>query len=159
MAEAGPETCESTLDAFVDGACLGNPGPGGWAAILRWNGNEKELSGGEPDTTNNRMELTAAIRALDALGRRCKVRVYTDSQYVKNGITTWIHAWKKNGWRTSGREPVKNAELWRRLEELAARHNVDWHWVRGHSGHADNERADRLAFAAAKAMQDRRGVA
>ena len=145
---------DDVVDVFVDGACLGNPGPGGWGVILRWQGKERELSGGEPATTNNRMELTAAIRALEAITRKSPVRVYTDSQYVKNGITQWIHAWKKNGWRTSGKDPVKNADLWRRLDELGAQHDVAWHWVRGHSGHAENERADVLAVAAAKAVQE-----
>ena len=134
-----------TVEVFTDGACKGNPGPGGWGAWLRYGEREKELFGGEPRTTNNRMELTAVIRALEALRRPSRVRVHTDSQYVKNGITQWIHDWKKRGWRTAERKPVKNEDLWRRLDELAARHEVKWVWVRGHSGHDGNERADALA--------------
>jgi len=130
---------------YTDGACKGNPGPGGWGALLRWKGKEKELFGGELDTTNNRMELTAVIQALSALKSRCEVAVYTDSEYVKNGITTWIHGWKQRGWRTAGKKPVKNVELWQRLEALAAQHDVQWHWVRGHDGDPGNERADALA--------------
>ncbi len=129
----------------TDGACKGNPGPGGWGALLEWGGHEKELFGGEPRTTNNRMELTAVIRALESLKRGCDVDLYTDSQYVKNGIETWIRGWKKNGWKTSDRKPVKNAELWRELDELAARHTIRWHWVKGHNAHVGNERADALA--------------
>jgi len=130
---------------YTDGACKGNPGPGGWGALLRWNGHEKELFGGERATTNNRMELTAVIEALSALKSRCEVAVYTDSAYVKNGITTWIHSWKQRGWRTADKKPVKNVELWQRLEALAAQHEVQWHWVRGHDGDPGNERADALA--------------
>jgi len=130
---------------YTDGACKGNPGPGGWGALLRWKGHEKELFGGERDTTNNRMELTAVIQALSALKSRRQVAVYTDSEYVKNGITTWIHGWKQRGWRTADKKPVKNVELWQRLEALAAQHDVQWHWVRGHDGDPDNERADALA--------------
>jgi ribonuclease HI len=130
---------------YTDGACKGNPGPGGWGALLRWNGHEKELFGGERNTTNNRMELTAVIQALSALKSRCRVAVYTDSEYVKNGITTWIHGWKQRGWRTADKKPVKNMELWQRLETLAAQHDVQWHWVRGHDGDPGNERADELA--------------
>jgi ribonuclease HI len=130
---------------YTDGACKGNPGPGGWGALLRWKGHEKELFGGERDTTNNRMELTAVIQALSALKSRCRVAVYTDSEYVKNGITTWIHGWKQRGWRTADKKPVKNMELWQRLEALAALHDVHWHWVRGHDGDPGNERADALA--------------
>ena len=135
------------VDAFTDGACLGNPGPGGWGVILRWKGQEKELSGGEKLTTNNRMEMMAAIEALRALGRQSEVRLYTDSQYVKKGITEWIHSWKKNGWRTSGKEPVKNADLWQRLDELVCQggHHIEWRWVKGHDGDPGNERADELA--------------
>ena len=133
------------VEVFTDGACRGNPGPGGWGAILRTNGREKELFGGEPATTNNRMELTAVIRALEALTRRSRVSVYTDSQYVQKGISEWIHSWKRRGWKTADRNPVKNEDLWRRLDELAARHEVEWHWVRGHAGHPENERADKLA--------------
>jgi len=130
---------------YTDGACKGNPGPGGWGALLRWKEHEKELFGGERDTTNNRMELTAVIQALSALKSRCRVAVYTDSAYVKNGITTWIHNWKLRGWRTADKKPVKNVELWQRLEALAAQHDVQWHWVRGHDGDPGNERADALA--------------
>jgi ribonuclease HI len=130
---------------YTDGACRGNPGPGGWGALLRWKGHERELFGGELDTTNNRMELTAVIQALSALKSRCDVAVYTDSVYVKDGITKWIHGWKQRGWRTADKKPVKNVELWQRLEALAAQHDVQWHWVRGHDGDPGNERADALA--------------
>ena len=130
---------------YSDGACKGNPGPGGWGALLVADGREKELCGGEPATTNNRMEMTAVIRALESLKRPCDVAIYTDSQYVKNGIQSWIVNWKRNGWKTADRKPVKNAELWRELDELVARHRVAWHWVRGHTGHDGNERADALA--------------
>jgi ribonuclease HI len=133
------------VEIYADGACRGNPGPGGWGAILRTNGVERELFGGEPATTNNRMELTAVIRALEALKRPCSARVYTDSQYVQKGITEWVHAWKRRGWRTADKKPVKNEDLWRRLDDLAREHTLEWHWVRGHSGHAGNERADALA--------------
>jgi ribonuclease HI len=133
------------VELYTDGACRGNPGPGGWGAVLRFNGSEKELFGGEASTTNNRMELTAVIKGLQALRRRCAVEVTTDSQYVKNGITQWIHNWKRNGWRTAAKKPVKNDDLWRCLDEIVAQHDVSWHWVRGHSGHAENERADELA--------------
>ena len=138
---------DDVVDIYTDGACSGNPGPGGWGAILRVSarGKEKELYGGEADTTNNRMELMAVIEALRALKRPVRARVHTDSQYVQKGISEWIHAWKKRGWRTAGRQPVKNADLWRILDEEAARHHVQWFWVRGHSGHVDNERADALA--------------
>ncbi len=129
----------------TDGACSGNPGPGGWAAILEYDGSEKELYGGAPDTTNNRMELTAAIEALKALKGTLVVELHTDSEYLKNGITKWIHGWKRNGWKTSDKKPVKNADLWLELERLADSHHVDWRWVRGHSGHDLNERADALA--------------
>jgi ribonuclease HI len=135
----------SAVTVYTDGACKGNPGPGGWGALLVWRDHEKELCGGEPATTNNRMELTAVIRALAALKRGCEVDLYTDSQYVKNGIESWIHAWKKNGWKTADRKPVKNAELWRELDALAAGHRVRWHWVRGHNDHPGNDRADELA--------------
>ncbi len=130
---------------YADGACRGNPGPGGWGAWLKSGEHEKELFGGEKLTTNNRMELTAVIEALASLKRRCEVAVYTDSEYVKNGITTWIHGWKKRGWLTADKKPVKNAELWRRLDELNASHVVHWHWVKGHAGDPGNERADMLA--------------
>jgi ribonuclease HI len=130
---------------YTDGACKGNPGPGGWGALLRSGTNERELYGGDPATTNNRMELTAVIRALEALKRSSEVEVYTDSEYVMKGITEWLAAWKRRGWKTADRKPVKNADLWRELDELAGRHEVRWHWVRGHSGHPENERADALA--------------
>ena len=133
------------VEIYTDGACRGNPGPGGWGAILRSGGRERELHGGDPATTNNRMELTAAIRALEALKRRCKITLYTDSQYVRQGITEWLATWKQRGWRTADRKPVKNQDLWQRLEELAAKHDIEWHWVRGHTGHPENERADLLA--------------
>jgi len=136
---------ENVVEAYTDGACSGNPGPGGWGVLLRWNGTEKELKGGEPDTTNNRMELLAAINALEAMKRPVPIRLHTDSQYVKNGITTWIHGWKKNGWKTASKDPVKNEDLWRRLDDLVARHTVEFHWVKGHAGHVENERADQLA--------------
>jgi ribonuclease HI len=136
---------DQAVEIFSDGACRGNPGPGGWGALLRFNGTEKELYGGEPATTNNRMELTAVIRALAALKRPSRVKVYTDSQYVQKGISEWIASWKRRGWRTADKKAVKNADLWRELDELAARHHVEWHWVRGHAGHPENERADELA--------------
>ena len=130
---------------YTDGACKGNPGPGGWGALLRYGDRERELWGGEPATTNNRMELLAVIRALEALKRRCEVELYTDSQYVRNGITTWMVDWKRRGWKTADRKPVKNIDLWQRLDALAAEHHMHWHWVRGHAGHDGNERADELA--------------
>lgn len=134
-----------TVEIWTDGACSGNPGPGGWGAILRYNGVEKELFGGEADTTNNRMELTAAIEALNALKESCQIDLTTDSQYVKGGITGWIHGWKKNGWKTANRKPVKNVELWQALDEAVSRHTVNWHWIKGHAGHEENEKADELA--------------
>ncbi|MBG1233387.1 ribonuclease HI [Aestuariivirga litoralis] len=137
-----------TKDVVVvhtDGACSGNPGPGGWGAILDYNGTRKELSGGEAQTTNNRMELTAAIEALKALTRPVKAEMHVDSQYVKDGITKWIHGWKRNGWKTADKKPVKNAELWQALDEAIQKHQISWHWVKGHAGHDDNERADELA--------------
>jgi len=130
---------------YTDGACSGNPGPGGWGAILIWGDKCKELSGGEATTTNNRMELMAAISALEALTRPSRVELHTDSVYLKDGITKWIHGWKKNGWRTADKKPVKNAELWQRLDEAQRVHDIDWRWVKGHAGHAENERADELA--------------
>ncbi len=133
------------VDIYTDGACKGNPGQGGWGVWLTWGDHEKELFGGEPETTNNRMELTAVIEALASLKRRCKVRLHTDSQYVHNGICTWIHEWKKRGWRTADRKPVKNIDLWKKLDELAQKHDVEWIWVRGHDGNPGNERADELA--------------
>jgi ribonuclease HI len=136
---------EATVEVYADGACRGNPGPGGWGVLLRVGGRERELHGGEPATTNNRMELTAVIRALESLAPGARVRVYTDSQYVQKGISEWIHDWKRRGWRTADRKPVKNVDLWMRLDELARGHEVEWHWVRGHAGHPENERADALA--------------
>ena len=133
------------VDIFTDGACSGNPGPGGWGAILRFDAIEKELSGGEPLTTNNRMEMMAAISALEALKRPCRVRLHTDSIYLRDGITRWINKWRSNGWLTSDRKPVKNADLWMRLEKALAPHRIEWAWVRGHAGHPENERADELA--------------
>ncbi|MBX3490504.1 ribonuclease HI [Parvibaculum sp.] len=134
-----------TVDIYTDGACSGNPGPGGWGALMIWNGHEKEISGGEPATTNNRMELMAAIMGLEALKRGTRVRIHTDSTYVKDGITKWIHNWKKNGWKNAAKQPVKNAELWKRLEAALESHDVSWHWVKGHSDHPENDRADALA--------------
>lgn len=130
---------------YTDGACKGNPGPGGWGVLLEFGGREKELYGGERQTTNNRMELTAVIRGLQALNRRCKIDLHTDSKYVQQGITEWIHGWKKRGWRTADKKPVKNDDLWKTLDELARQHDIDWHWVKGHAGHDGNERADALA--------------
>lgn len=139
------------VEIFTDGACKGNPGPGGWGAVLRMGPNEKDISGGEPHTTNNRMELLAAIRALQALKRPCRVTLTTDSVYVKDGITKWIFGWQKNGWKTAAKKPVKNAELWQELLEAIKPHRIDWKWVKGHAGHPDNERADKLACDAAEA--------
>ena len=142
----------STVEIYTDGACRGNPGPGGWAAFLSVDGREKEIAGAEALTTNNRMELTAVIRALEALHRPVSVRVFTDSQYVRRGITEWVAAWKARGWRTADRKPVKNLDLWQRLEELAARHEIDWRWVPAHAGVPGNERVDRLANQAIDAL-------
>jgi len=141
------------IEVLTDGACSGNPGPGGWAAILRSGKHEKEISGGEAATTNNRMELTAAIRGLETLKKPSQVVVYTDSRYVMDGVTRWMPRWKLNGWRTTDRKPVKNDDLWRALETAAGRHRVRWKWVAGHSGHAENERADALARAAIASVQ------
>ena len=138
----------------TDGACSGNPGPGGWGAVLEYGGHEKELSGAEAETTNNRMELMAAIQALEALKRPSRVRLVTDSVYVKDGVTKWIHGWKKNGWKTAAKKPVKNEDLWRRLDEAAQRHDIAWEWIKGHAGHAQNERADALARAAIATLSD-----
>jgi ribonuclease HI len=145
------------VEIFTDGACKGNPGPGGWGVVIRSGSREKELSGGEPDTTNNRMELLAAIRGLEALKRPCEVTLYTDSIYVRDGISKWILSWQKNGWRTADRKPVKNAELWQELLAAAAPHRIDWRWVKGHAGHPENERADRLACDAALQFVNRPG--
>jgi ribonuclease HI len=145
---APTDSDDGLVEIFTDGACSGNPGPGGWAALLRWRGHEKELSGAEPATTNNRMELTAAVRALDSLKRPARVRLHSDSMYLRDGITRWIHAWKRKGWKTADRKPVKNVDLWQALETAASRHEIRWDWVRGHSGHPENERVDALARAA-----------
>ena len=134
-----------TVELFTDGACRGNPGPGGWGVLLRYNGTEKELFGGERETTNNRMELSAAIEGLKALREACHVVLTTDSEYVRKGITEWLESWKKRGWKTAAKKPVKNVDLWQALDEQAARHQIDWHWVKGHSGHRENEIADQLA--------------
>ena len=139
----------SHVEIATDGACKGNPGPGGWGVVLRMGSTEKEMSGGEKLTTNNRMELTAAIEGLNALKRPCRVTLSTDSRYVMDGLTKWIHGWRRNGWKTSDKKPVKNAELWQALIEASAPHRVEWVWVKGHAGHPDNERADRLASDAA----------
>lgn len=138
---------------FTDGACRGNPGPGGWGVVLAYRGREKVLSGGEETTTNNRMELMAAIQGLEALTRACRVRVTTDSQYVMNGVTRWMDGWKRRGWKTAARQPVKNSDLWRRLDRAASRHDVKWVWTRGHSGNPGNERADALARSAIDRVQ------
>jgi ribonuclease HI len=140
------------VEIYTDGACRGNPGPGGWAATLQWEGHLRELSGAERETTNNRMELTAVIRALEALKRSMPVRIYTDSQYVRQGITEWLPNWKKRGWRTADKKPVKNRDLWEALDAAVARHQVEWHWVKGHSGVPGNERVDALANAAIDAL-------
>ena len=150
MVTTGSNDDDGSIDIYSDGACLGNPGPGGWGVVLKWRGGEKELSGGEDDTTNNRMELTAAIKGLDALKKCSTVRVHTDSTYVRDGITKWIHNWKRNGWKTAGKKPVKNVDLWQQLEQAISRHSVEWHWVKGHAGHPGNEHADRLAGEAAR---------
>jgi ribonuclease HI len=136
---------EGVVEIYTDGACRYNPGPGGWGAVLRFGKVEREIFGGEAATTNNKMELTAVIRALETLKQPSRVRVYTDSQYVQKGIKEWIHGWKRNGWKTAAKEPVKNKELWVELDELRKRHEIEWHWVKGHAGHPENERADVLA--------------
>jgi len=146
---------DGVVEIYADGACKGNPGRGGWGAILLFDGRRKELLGGAAATTNNRMELTAVIEGLAALKRRSRVRVYTDSTYVQKGISAWIHDWKKRGWRTAEKKPVKNEDLWRRLEELAGGHDVEWHWVKGHAGHPENERADALANLGVEAARGR----
>lgn len=142
------------VEIFTDGACRGNPGPGGWGALLRYNGHEKTLLGGEAHTTNNRMEMMAAIQALESLKRPCQVKLSTDSQYLKKGITEWIDDWKRRGWKTAAKKPVKNADLWQRLDSAIRHHQVEWHWVRGHNGHVENEIADNLAN---KAIDEMRG--
>lgn len=146
-------TANKQIHAFTDGACRGNPGPGGWGVILRYGDHVREFSGAEPDTTNNRMELMAAIIALEQLREACHVELTTDSQYVRQGITQWMVNWKRNGWRTSDRKPVKNQDLWQRLDLAATQHRVQWHWVKGHSGHPENERCDELANLAIDVMQ------
>ncbi|NBN64423.1 ribonuclease HI [Microvirga tunisiensis] len=148
---------DQRVTIYTDGACSGNPGPGGWGAILRFGPHERELSGGEADTTNNRMELTAAIEALNALKRPCRIDLYTDSVYVRDGITKWMFNWKRNNWRTADKKPVKNAELWQALDEAQRRHEISWHWVKGHAGHPENERADELARLGMKPFQRGRG--
>ena len=147
-------TDAALVEIFTDGACRGNPGPGGWAAILRAGNHEKELAGAETPTTNNRMEMTAAIMALEALKKPSTVRLYTDSTYLKDGITKWVAGWKRKGWKTADRKPVKNVDLWQRLETAAAPHRIEWHWVRGHDGHAENERVDLLAREAIEMLTD-----
>ncbi len=149
---AEPET--EVIEIFTDGACSGNPGPGGWGALLRFRDHERELSGAEPATTNNRMELMAAIVALEALTRPCTARLTTDSTYVRDGITSWIHKWKRNGWKTAGRKPVKNVDLWRRLDEALVPHEVEWHWIKAHAGHPENERVDALARRAIATLRE-----
>ena len=142
---------DNTILIHTDGACSGNPGPGGWGAILNWKGHEKELSGAEAETTNNRMELMAAIAALEAIKKaNAQVRLVTDSTYVRDGVTKWIHGWKRNGWKTAAKKPVKNEDLWKRLDAIASQHQVQWEWVKGHAGHPGNERADHLATSAIK---------
>ena len=147
-------TGKKLVEIFTDGACSGNPGPGGWGAILRYGGVEKELNGGEPETTNNRMEMMAAIMAIEAVKRPCEIHLHTDSEYLRQGITTWIHSWKARGWKTADKKPVKNVDLWQRLERAIETHDVHWHWVKGHSGHVENERADELARLAIRQMKD-----
>jgi ribonuclease HI len=144
----------TVVDIFTDGACSGNPGPGGWGAVLRFGAVEREIHGGDPDTTNNRMELMAAIAALEAMKRPVKARIHTDSTYVHKGITAWIHNWKQRGWRTADKKPVKNVDLWQRLDALMQTHEVEWRWVKGHAGHAENERADELARAGVAEARD-----
>lgn len=143
------------LHIYTDGACRGNPGPGGWGALLEYGEIKKELQGGEAETTNNRMELTAVIRALEALKRSSNLYIHTDSQYVKNGISQWIHNWKRNGWKTANKQPVKNADLWQKLDTLCSQHQIEWRWVKGHAGHPGNERADALANLGVDAMLNR----
>lgn len=154
MSAASDLNGPGTVELFTDGACLGNPGPGGWAALLRYKGTERELAGGVPSTTNNRMELMAVIEGLKALTRGCNVIVFTDSQYVQKGITEWIVGWKRRNWRTADKKPVKNSDLWQILDETRADHNVTWTWVKGHAGHAENERVDQLARAEAEKFRN-----
>jgi len=143
------------VEVFTDGACLGNPGPGGWGAILRYKTSEKEISGYSPDTTNNRMEITAVVEALSALKERCRVTVYTDSRYLRDGITSWIQRWKRNGWKTAAKTAVKNQDLWEALDRICQKHQIEWRWVKGHAGHPENERADELAR---EAIRNRSGA-
>lgn len=143
-----------TIEIYTDGACKGNPGPGGWGVLLRYKGTEKTLFGAESHTTNNRMELTAAVKGLEALKRACEVELYTDSQYLRQGMMSWMEKWKKNGWKNSKKEQVKNADLWQELDEQASKHKINWHWVKGHSGHPENERADQLANQAIDELLD-----
>jgi ribonuclease HI len=154
MTSSDRSSAKKIVEIFTDGACSGNPGPGGWGAILRYGGVEKELNGGEPATTNNRMELMAAIMAIEAVKRPCEIHLHTDSEYLRQGITTWIHSWKARGWKTADKKPVKNVDLWQRLEHAIETHDVHWHWVKGHSGHVENERADELARLAIRQMKD-----
>ena len=148
----------ASVEIFTDGACSGNPGPGGWGAVLRYGEVEKELTGGEKATTNNRMELMAAIAGLEALTKSCRVKLYTDSIYLRDGITKWLPSWKARGWKTAAKEPVKNIDLWQRLEAAASRHDIDWRWVRGHAGHPENERADALARGAITALRRSKSI-
>ncbi|HJT11590.1 MAG TPA: ribonuclease HI [Dongiaceae bacterium] len=154
MTSPGQPSAKKIVEIFTDGACSGNPGPGGWGAVLRYGEVEKEMSGGEPATTNNRMEMMAAIMAIEAVKRPCEIHLHTDSEYLRNGIMTWIHSWKARGWKTADKKPVKNVDLWQRLERAIETHDVHWHWVKGHSGHIENERADELARLAIRQMRD-----
>jgi ribonuclease HI len=154
MTSPGQSSAKKLVEIFTDGACSGNPGPGGWGAVLRYGEVEKEMSGGEPATTNNRMEMMAAIMAIEAVKRPCEIHLHTDSEYLRQGITTWIHSWKARGWKTADKKPVKNVDLWQRLELAIETHDVHWHWVKGHSGHVENERADELARLAIRQMRD-----
>jgi ribonuclease HI len=154
MTSPGKSSAKKIVEIFTDGACSGNPGPGGWGAVMRYGDVEKEMSGGEPATTNNRMEMMAAIMAIEAVKRPCEIHLHTDSEYLRQGITTWIHSWKARGWKTADKKPVKNVDLWQRLERAIETHDVHWHWVKGHSGHVENERADELARLAIRQMKD-----
>jgi ribonuclease HI len=154
MTSTAKSSAKKLVEIFTDGACSGNPGPGGWGAVLRYGDVEKEMSGGEPATTNNRMEMMAAILAIEAVKRPCEIHLHTDSEYLRQGITTWIHSWKARGWKTADKKPVKNVDLWQRLELAIETHDVHWHWVKGHSGHIENERADELARLAIRQMRD-----
>jgi ribonuclease HI len=154
MTSPEKSSAKKIVEIFTDGACSGNPGPGGWGAVLRYGEVEKDMSGGEPATTNNRMEMMAAIMAIEAVKRPCEIHLHTDSEYLRQGITTWIHSWKARGWKTADKKPVKNVDLWQRLERAIETHDVHWHWVKGHSGHVENERADELARLAIRQMKD-----